>query len=402
MFTRNSNWMTAAMMGIVLFPPSAARADWNHFRGPNYDGISTEGGLKTTWTEAIPMVWDREIGSAFSSFACVGDRVFTCGTKDKKQVMLCLNATSGDVIWESPIEKEYRDEFGDGARATPTVDDGLVYIQGAHGTLLCVNAEDGKKVWHKSFDNKPQWGYSASVLVEGEWAIACAGKKDGALVAFDKKTGKKKWECGTDPVGYATPYPFTMNGRRYVVGFTGKSAIVADVQTGEIAWQTPWQTDWEVNAASPIYDNGHLLLSSGYQTGCGLYKLSGDGPRLSGEEVWRSKVMLNKFQSPVLHGGKLYGSDEKALICVDYLTGNEHWRVPRISNATVVLAGDDLFVLTEDGELQIGKAAPGGFIPTTKAQVLTGRCWTVPVLHQGRMYARNLERAVCFDLRESR
>ena len=186
------------------------------------------------------MVWDREVGSAFSSFACVGDRVYTCGTKVGEQVLYCLNAATGKVIWESPIEAQYPErQGGDGTRATPTVNDGRVYILGASGTLLCVHADTGDTVWTKKFAKPPQWGYSGSILIEGSLAIASAGEAQGALVAFDKATGREVWKCGGDPVGYATPYPFTFEGRRYVVGFTGTSVIIADVETGRLVWRQP-------------------------------------------------------------------------------------------------------------------------------------------------------------------
>ncbi len=391
---------------IVALAVTTADADWPNFRGPNHDGISSEKGLKTSWTGSIPLKWERTIGSAFSSFACVGDHVYTCGTSDKQQVLYCLNAETGAVVWQKPFDKEFRDpQGGDGTRATPTVDGGRVYVLGGHGLLLCADAATGKEIWSKRFAYEPQWGYSGSILIEGDLAIASAGKDAGALVAFDKKTGKEIWKCGDDPAGYGTPYPFTFNGRRYVVGFTGKTAIIAEVRTGKLVWRIPWKTDYDVNAASPIFHNGYLFLSSGYRTGSALLKLGAGGDKLSSQTVWKSNVLMNKFQSCILHKGKLYSSDQKALVCVDFMTGKEIWRQARLDDrlarfGTLVLAQDHLLLLTQEGKLKIARASPEGFRPTTSADILNGRCWTVPVLHRGRLYARNLDRVVCLDLRE--
>lgn len=389
---------------IVALAVATADADWPNFRGPNHDGISSEKGLRTTWSGAIPLKWERTIGSAFSSFACVGDHVYTCGTSDKQQVLYCLNAETGAVVWQKPFEKEFRDpQGGDGTRATPTVHGGRVYILGGHGLLLCADAATGKEIWSKRFAYQPQWGYSGSVLIEGDLAIASAGNDAGALVAFDKKTGKDIWKCGDDPAGYGTPYPFTFNGRRYVVGFMGKTAIIAEVKTGKLVWRIPWKTDYDVNAASPIFHNGYLFLSSGYRTGSALLKLGAGGDKLSSQTVWKSNVLMNKFQSCILHEGKLYSSDQNALVCVDFMTGKEIWRQARLDDrlakfGTLVLAQDHLLLLTQEGKLKIARASPEGFRPTTTADILNGRCWTVPVLHRGRLYARNLKRVVCFDL----
>ena len=225
------------------------------------------------------------------------------------------------------------------------------------------------------------------------------GGSDGALVAFDKRTGEVVWRCGDDPAGYATPYPFTFQATRYLVGFTARSAIIAEASTGRLVWRLPWKTDWNVNAAAPIFHDGYLFLSSGYSTGCGLFKLRKQGDRLAGDKVWKSRVLLNKFQSCILHQGKLYASDQKALVCVDFLTGEESWRERRIKHGTLVLADGHLLLLTEQGRLQIAKVSPGGFEPLSTAEILSGRCWTAPVLHRGKLYARNLSRLVCLDLK---
>jgi len=386
------------ILAAAMRPPSAF-ADWPNFMGPKHDGKSAETGFKKQWTEPLKLMWDREIGSAFSSFACVSDRIYTCGEANKQQVLYCLSADTGQIVWQKPLEKEFRNEHGDGTRATPTVNDGRVYILGAHGRLLCVDAADGKDVWEKQFNYKPTWAYSGSILIEGDLAIASAGKGDGALVAFTRKTGDLVWKCGEDPVGYATPYPFTFNGQRYVVGFMGNSAIAAEVATGREVWRTAWKTDWDVNAAMPIFHDGYLFLTSGYTTGCALLKLAAEGDRLRSTSVWNSDVLLNKFQSCILHDGKLYGSDQNALKCVDFLTGTQVWSKPRLKNGTLLLADGHFLLLTEGGQLQIAKASPEDFVPLTKSDILTGRCWSLPTLHRGRLFARSLERIACFDLR---
>jgi outer membrane protein assembly factor BamB len=398
----------AGLVVGLLAVAAAAVADWPSFRGPNHDGISDEKGLKTEWTTDLPLVWDRSLGSGFSSFACVGDRVYTAGTAEGKQVIYCLDAPTGKTNWEKPIEDAYPEpQGGDGPRATPTIDEDRLYMLGARGKLLCLATADGAEIWSHSFAHMPQWGYSGSVLIEGDLAISSGGESDGGLIAFDKKTGKVRWTCSEEPAGYATPYPFTFEGKRYVVGFTGESAIIAELETGRLVWRRPWKTDWKVNAAAPIFADGYLFLSSGYSTGSALFKLRAEGDKLAADEVWRKeRLFLNKFQSSILYEGHLYGCDQNALICADFLTGEEKWREKRgpqggFQNGTMAFADGVIFLLTEQGTLQIGRASPQGWKPQTTAQILSGRCWTLPVLHNGRLYARNLERAVCFNLRGS-
>lgn len=388
-------WTLAALTAVA--------ADWPNYRGPSYDGVSAEKNVRSDWSKPPKTLWQREIGSAFSAFAVVGGKAYTCGTKDKQQVLFCLDANKGDVVWEAVIEPEFPEKSGgDGARATPTVDDGRVYIQGALGRLVCYEAANGKPVWDRTLKHKPRWGYSGSVLIEGDLAIVPAGADEGAFLALDKKTGKEVWKCGDDPAGYATAYPITFDGKRYIVGFTGKSVIIADAKTGRLAWRTEWKTDWDVNAASPIFHDGYLYLGSGYKHGAMVYKLGAKGDELTAEKVWpddAAKVLLTKFEPCVLHQGYLYVGDQNDLKCVEFMTGKEQWKQRGMANATVVLADGWLIVLSEDGKLMFAKPDPKEFKPVGETQILSGRCWTVPTLANGKLYLRDFEKAVCVDLK---
>jgi outer membrane protein assembly factor BamB len=378
----------------------AVAEDWPCWRGPNHDGISPDKGLRTDWDAAPPTVWQAKIGAAFSAVVCVGDRVYTCGARDGQQVLLCLNADDGKEMWCRPFEKHYPDgQGGDGTRGTPTVDEGRVYVQGGWGRLICVDAVDGKGLWSHEFNAKPQWGYSGSVLIEGDLAIVAGGDEGGPLVALDKTSGKVIWKCGRSPVGYSTPYPFTFEGRRYVIGLLGKSAVIADVRTGREVWSMPWETSYDVNAATPIFHDGVLTFSSGYGHGSIALKLAVSGDKLTTTTLWEGKAIRAKFQSPVLYEGHLYTSDEVGLKCVSLADGEVKWRERGIKFGTVVVADGYLYLLTENGELMIARATPEAFTPRSKVPVLDGRCWTVPTVCNGRLYARNLERMICLNLR---
>jgi outer membrane protein assembly factor BamB len=398
--TRLTAAVFAVAMCFLAIGHPAPAGDWPNWRGSNHDGISSETGFKTTWAEPPKVLWTYPTGSAFSSFAVVGNRAYTCGTKAKQQTLFCLDADTGKVIWENAFEKELKErQGGDGTRATPTVDEGRVYVLGAFGLLLCVNAEDGKEVWKQQYHNKPQWAYSGSVLIEGDMAVVSAGAADGALLALDKKTGKSIWKCGKDPAGYSTPYPFTFDGKRLIAGLVAKAAIIADAATGKQLCSIPWTTDYDVNASELIYHEGHLFISTGYNTGCALYRLTGDGGSLSAKQVWKNKALLTKFTSCVLKDGMLYGGHQRGMSCVDFMTGKECWSERRLANASIVLAADQLIVFSEDGKLLIAKATPAEFKPTAQAQLLSGRCWTVPTLANGRLFVRNFEKAECIDLK---
>ncbi len=288
-------------------------------------------------------------------------------------------------------------------------------MMGGHGLVLCVSAKDGREVWRRALRGKPHWGYSGSVLIEGDLAIVAAGGEDGALCALDKRSGEVVWKCGDDPAAYSTPYPFTLDDRRYVCGIMAESVIVAEVDTGRRMLRFPWPSHSGVNAATPIFHDGHLFISTGYGYGAGFFKLSREGEQLAAKEVWRNTKIRNKFQTPLLIDGLLYTSDENGLKCVDLLTGERLWRIGGVRHGTLVAAGERLLLLTETGELKLAVASPAGFDTIASARLFVGtsfsvlqrltrqrqgaRCWTTPVLLDGRLYARDHTTVLCLDLR---
>jgi outer membrane protein assembly factor BamB len=397
-----SHLLNASLFSLCLANAAPAE-DWPNFLGPMHNGISSEGGFKTAWEAAPPKLWERPVGSAFSGMSIVGDRLYTCGTVDRKQTLLCLNADTGEQIWRHGFEGEYVErQGGDGTRATPTIAEGKVYVLGALGAVICCDAGDGKELWRREYQDPPQWGFSGSILIEGDVAIVNVN----GLTALNKKTGEDVWTAGKGPAGYATPYPFTFNGKRYVCGFMGRDAIVVDAKTGRQVLSIPWKTDWNVNAAAPIFHDGRLFISSGYKTGSALFELEATGDKLSAEEIWRNNKIMNKFQSSLLIDGHLYTSDQNGLRCVNFKTGEAAWSERRVGegptakDGTVAASADGyLFYLSEQGQLVIAKASPEGFKPETNVQVLDGLCWTIPTLYRGRIYVRNLDKIACYSLK---
>ena len=64
-----------------------------------------------------------------------------------------------------------------------------------------------------------------------------------------------------------------------------------------------------------------------------------------------------------------------------------------------MVAGGKLIILSDKGKLAIAEASADGYKESASAQILTGKCWTVPVLANGRIYARNAAGTlVCLDV----
>lgn len=390
-----------ALLSLSLITSQASLAgDWPHWRGKNFDGISTE---KIIASGTPKELWKAEVGIGFSSFSVADGRVYTMGHEGGKDTVWCLDAATGAKVWAHSYDADLGDKYYEGGTSgTPTVDENRVYAFSRWGDVFCLDAASGKVVWsvnpRQDEDYRiPDWGFGGSVLVAGTALILNMGESG---VALDKATGKKLWKSANKDAGYSTPVPYDAGGKKAAILGSGRSYIGVEISTGKVLWSYDWRTSYGVNAADAIVQNGQAFISSGYEKGAALLKLGEGEP----EVIWQSKAMRNQMSPSILVDGHLYGIDgneskNAALKCIDWATGAEKWTYPDSGCGSVTVAGDQLVVLSDAGELSIGKLSPEAFKPGVKARVLSGRCWTVSVVSNGRLYCRNAEgKVVCLDV----
>jgi outer membrane protein assembly factor BamB len=392
------------VIGLVNF----SRAEhWPNFRGPSHNGISLETGWLDHWPAEGPSIsWKTNVGTGLSSFAVAGNRVFTIGNHANTDAVFCFDADNGKELWRHSYESDLGDKFFEGGpTSTPTVDGRFVYTLSRWGDLFCFEAASGKIIWSKNVQKEtqtriPGWGFSGSPLVRENLLVLNVGE---AGMALDKATGNIIWRSATKDCGYSTPLPIKFQYQWTAILASGQSYLAVDLKTGAELWRIRWLTQFALNAAEPVVDKDKVFISSGYGKGCALLAMKAGEP----DVVWKSKVMRNQFNSSVLLDGFLYGIDgdttEKArLKCIEYATGTEKWSQPGIGSGALMVADGKLIVLSDSGELLVAPASNSGFKPTARTQVLGGKCWTTPVLANGRIYCRNSRGdIVCIDARAS-
>ncbi len=382
-------------------------ADWPRWRGPDLDGISKE----TDWSPKAlngepKILWRAKLGMGFSSFAVAAGRVYTTGNTADTDTLFCFDAATGKELWKvsypEPLDPKYYDG---GTSATPTVDGDTVYQLSRKGLLLAVDARTGKEKWKKNVATEvgasiPDWGFAGSPYVSGALLVVNVGKHGTGL---EKQTGKVMWRTGREASGYATPVPFELAGKKSLAIFGGKELAALDPASGQLLWSHPWKTEYDVNATDPIFTGNQVFLSTGYGTGGGLLALAGGRPK----EVWANKNMHNMFNPSVLINGHLYGisgqsgkSGDSGLACVELATGKLKWLEKSLMFGAMTATTDKLIAIGEKGELVIAEVNPDKFVATSRAQVLGGRCWTTPVLADGRIYVRNAKGdMICVDVK---
>jgi outer membrane protein assembly factor BamB len=379
---------------------AAEAADWPNWRGPNYNGISDETGWVATWPKEGPKIlWEKSIGRGFCSITVSKGRVYTMGNIKNTDIVYCFDEQTGRKIWRRSYPCPLLDKSHEGGpAATPTVHGEFVYTFSKQGDAFCLKAATGDVVWHKNLTKEfgakqPDWYFAGSPLIVDNLVIYNAGTWG---IALNKADGSFVWQNGKNPAGYATPVPFTADGKKCVAIFGAKGIVGLAAATGKQLWHYKWETRWKENIADPIIVGDKVFISSGIGMGCTLLRINGS--RVT--PIYRNTNMKNHLNSSVLWKGYLYGFDEKELKCLNFETGNEMWSKPGFGKGSLMLAGGNLIILSEKGRLLIARASPEKFIGLSSRQILSGKCWTVPALANGRIYARNAAgRLVCVDVR---
>ncbi|MDB6125297.1 MAG: outer rane biosis protein BamB [Pedosphaera sp.] len=404
-----------SILALLVFTSKAWGSDWPQFLGPTRNGVYTNADLAESWPKEGPaVVWQKNIGQGFSGPVVAGHKLILFHRLADKETVECLDARTGKQLWSFSYGTAYQDDFGfdKGPRATPSIVDGRVYTFGAEGMLHCLDFASGKKVWSvnakKEFQaGKGFFGIACSPLVEGNVVLLNIGGVDGAgIVAFDKATGKVLWKTSNDEASYSAPTAATIDGTRYAVVLTRSALNGLDPTTGKSCFEYPFKPPMNasVSAATPLAIGDLIFLSASYGTGAAVLRLK-DGKL---EKVWSAQdVLSNHYATSVHHNGFLYGIDGRtdpgfhpgaSLRCVELKTGKVHWKKDDFGAATITLAGDQLLILTERGELIRALATPDDFKPNARAEVFPNHVRAYPALVDGFLYARSKDKLLCVDL----
>jgi len=388
---------------------AAIAADWPQWRGPNRDAICTETGLLKTWPADGPaLAWKATgLGEGYSTVAVVGDRLFTMGDIGDAQV-LCLDAKDGAPVWKAKVGKPGGNYPG--TRCTPTVDKGQVFALGQFGDLVCLDAASGKELWRKNLASdlggKPGgWNYTESLLVDGDQVICTPGGGKGAVAALNRATGAVKWQTGafTEGAQYVSPIVAEIGGVRQYVQMT-MGAVIGIGTDGAILWRVPRKGATAV-IPTPVHKDGMILVASGYGVGCNMFKVTGSGRAFSATQVYANTDLVNHHGGLVLLGDHVYGhSDKKGLVCMELATGKVAWSSGNVGKGAVLCADGLLYCRNEGGKgtMVLVEAKPDAFSEKGRFDQpdrSKANAWAHPVLANGRLYLRDQDVLLCYDVK---
>ena len=421
---RAAPWLLAAL----TLAPGAEAESWPTFRGADRTAVAPDTKLLDAWpADGPPLAWQTAgAGRGYASLAISDDRIFTLGdglstAADKDEYLSCFDRQTGRQLWKTKTGGPWTDgqESWRSSRSTPTVDGGLVYVVTPFGSLVACTTKDGREAFRvdlpKQFGGKKgdAWGYSESVTIDGNRLVCTPGGEQATMVALDKKTGRPLWTCpvpGDRGAGHSSVVVAEPKGRRVYVQTTAGGAIGVDAKTGKLLWTYPIDQTTAV-IPTPIVRDDLVFFAAGYGRGGALLRqLPKAGGGIAIEPVWGlKKELANKHGGVVLVGDHLYGcaDDQAILICAELETGKIVWkeRGSGKGSATVAAADGHVYVRYSDGTLSLVKADPAAYAEVSSFKVPGSGdrpSWAHMVILDGRLYLREGDAILCYDVRAGR
>ncbi|MCW0219723.1 MAG: PQQ-binding-like beta-propeller repeat protein [Prosthecobacter sp.] len=392
----------------------AAESDWSGYQGPRGNCTTPEVGWRKDWpADGPPVLWTAELGKGLASLAVAGKRAYSAGNDGADHDTLwCLDLDTGKTLWKHtfdvPTKCHEMSIVPYGPAATPTVLGDKAWFISRDGDVLCLNAENGTVLWKKHLVNdlggkRPVYGYSSSPFISAGrlYLDAGAGEACKSNACLNAETGEVIWQTGDGEAGYATPFLTQHEGQECLIYFKGEALEIRTAAEGKLIARHATQTRDFCNCATPVLSGETIFISHTGNMGARGLEWSKD----SLKELWSDRDIGLLFHSGMPAQGRLLAFNDQVrgsndLRLLDMSTGKTLWKNTEIEKGTGLLSDDGhALLLTNKGELVLGKVQEDQLDILQRVQVLAGKCWVQPVLAHRRLICKNNEGSVvCLDL----
>lgn len=366
-------------------------------RGPNRDGYyPNEENLLKKWPENGPELLKTitNIGEGFTLPAVTNNRIYVTGMIDTTGYLFSYDL-EGNLLWKKAYATEWTENYP-GSRSTPTIVGDKIYFEDSFGMLYCYN-DKGDQAWTvdmvKEFGfRKIDWGANESLLIDGDKLYCTPGGAEVMMAVLDRNTGKtiKTIEGNGEKSAHCSPVIVKHNNKRLLLTMTAKAFVIVDADKDEMLFNTPFFNSWYGNPNTPLYKNGHVLIST-QGVGTQVLKLSHDAA--SASIVWENKLYDSENEAALIHNNHVYlgSNDTKKWYCFEFLTGKMKYEDRSIGRANVVYADGLLYTYNSKGYVALVKPNTEQLEIISRFKVLEGSKQHIShiVIKNSKMYIRH-------------
>jgi outer membrane protein assembly factor BamB len=382
--------LPAGLMLATLLSATVHAENWGQWRGPFFNGSTTETGLPSTWDKTNNVAWVAPLpGYSSATPAVWGDSVFVSSPDARKNLnLLCLDRKTGAVRWQKQVATGDRDRGRNNmASPSPVTDGKRVFVMFGTGDLAAYDFE-GKELWQTNLTAGEgkfsiNWLYGSSPMlydnklfvqvlqrtpVPEDYSAALDGKADreSYLLCLDPATGKTLWRHAraTDALeeaqeAYSTPTPSKTRAGEEIIIVGADYATAHSAKTGEELWrcaglnprkERPWRL-----VPTPVVADGVVVACGPRRDPVLGIRDGGAGNVTETNILWRFKEAPSDCVTPLFYQNKLFvlDGDRQVMTCLDPKTGAKRWQgnlgVKEIFRGSPSGADGKIYCISETG-----------------------------------------------------
>ncbi len=390
---------------VLILSSCNNSSDWPGWRGPERDGKVMGFEAPDEWPATLTQSWQTTVGECDASPILVNDKLYLHVRLDSAEQALCIDAETGEIIWQTNINPAPEVTGGPrthpGPRSTPEFVKGKIITEGAGGILTCLDAKSGEIIWkNESYTFEiPRFFTSVSPLIKNDMFIMhLGGQEKGVIVAFDIDSGDEKWKIEGEPCTYSSPVIWKTDPEQILV--QTETDLLGISFDGKILWRIPTPGErMFYNSSTPVYA-GSKHFVSGQGIGTTAYEVKSAEGEYSFEQLWNNPDYGVSFCTPVVKNGYLFANDKGngSLYSLNIENGELGWADTVKLNrfASVFDLGEVLVSLAASGDLVFFAPDTQEYIELAKYKVSETAVYASPVFSKDMIYTKDETTLTCW------